>query len=335
MMPFVRSRLRAATAVAIAVATAACSGAPNAPTAPAPSDAGVVATTQPSRGTATPAPEATTISSVVDGTDVTAISLAPDLAPMDVASGFGSIWVANHRSNSVSRIDPAALDALARIEVGSGPGWFVVTEDAVWVTNQLGRGLTRIDPDTNTADVQAGGWAPCGGPALGAGYIWQVACDAGVVMRIDPATNSSLDIYEREIAIAVVDGIVYAVQPDAISTIDPATGELDKVGKGVAGILLAFDDRSAWLAAGSEIVRVTLPGGEILARVPLAGEVSLTLAGDRAWATQFGLATHEVDVSTGSVLRTLHLNQPSVAREIDGVVWVTSFDANSLSWFTP
>jgi streptogramin lyase len=321
-------RARALGLLLVPLLLSACSaGDPTvAPSVAAPATASAASTTA-----AAPTPAV----SVVDGLTITTINLGPNAAPIDVVAAFGSIWVADHRVAAVSRIDPTTLEEVARITVGSGPGWFAVTDDAVWVTNQLGRGLTRMNPSTNSADVRVGDWATCGAPVVGGGFIWQVACDAGVVMKIDPATNTSTDIYLRELGLVVIADTVYAVQADAISTIDPATGAIDRVAEGAAGFPVAIDDRSIWLARDGEIARVALPDGEVLGRIAIGGEVTLTLAGDRAWVTQFGKATHEVDTFSYAAIRTLHLDRPSVAREIDGVVWVTSFHGNSLSWFTP
>jgi DNA-binding beta-propeller fold protein YncE len=211
-----------------------------------------------------------------------------------------------------------------------------VTDDAVWITSQLGRGLSRIDPATNTADVRAGGWAPCWGPAIGADYLWQLACDAGVIMRIDLATNESTDIYADDyLGVGFVGATLVAVAPDGLERLDPATAELEPLGDKPEGLPVAFDDLAIWWASGDGIRRVSVADGAVLATVPVGGEVTVTFAGDRAWVTQFGGSVHEVDAATGAVLRTLALGLPSVAREADGVVWVTSFDSSTLSRLAP
>ena len=295
----------------------------------------VAATSSATAVAATTRPDPTATSRRVDGAEVTTMSLGANAAPIDVVAAFGSIWVADHHLGSVSRIDPATLRQVALVDVGPGPGWFAVTDDAVWVTNQMGRGLSRIDPATNSAEVGAGDWATCGAPVVGQGYIWQPACDAGVVMQIDPETRTSTDIDLRDVAVGIAGEKVFAVGAEGVWAIDPETGKVKKLGQGQSGFPVAADDTSVWLGRDAEVVRVGLPDGKVLGRVALGGDIALTLAGDRAWLTQLGMAVHEIDTRSYELVRDLHLDRPAVAREIDGVVWVTSFDGNSLSRFEP
>ena len=92
-----------------------------------------------------------------------------------------------------------------------------------------------------------------------------------------------------------------------------------------------------WLAGGDGVRRVAVDDGAALGTIKQYGETVLTLAdgSDRAWLSIFGAVLFEVDTTTTSIVRTLRLHAPSVAREIDGEVWVTSFDANSVSRFSP
>ena len=55
-------------------------------------------------------------------------------APIGVASGHGSIWVANSGDGTVSRIDAISGKVTQTIPVGGSPNSLVVTDDAVWVT---------------------------------------------------------------------------------------------------------------------------------------------------------------------------------------------------------
>ena len=284
----------------------------------------------------TAAPVSTPSVNVVDGVSVTSTSLGVSVAPIDVVSAFGSIWVAAHHQGSVIRLDPATLEPIAKIQVGSGPGWFAVTDDALWVNNQMGRGLTRVDPTTNTADVRAGMWPTCGGPLVAAGSIWQMSCDTGRIMRIDQTTYDDTDISAEGFqGLGLVDDRLIAVGPDALYEIDAASNQLTKLDTVPSGFAIGFDNSSVWLAASDGVHRIAVKNGAELGMIPLAGDMTLTFAGDRAWLTVFGDVLHEVDTTTTSIKRTLHLDSPAVAREIDGVVWVTSFAATSISRFTP
>lgn len=314
----------------VAACNEAGSGAATAvPQTPPPS-----ATTAPARPTTVPA--ATPAVTTVDGLTVTTISLGVDAAPIDVVSAFGSMWVALHHQGAVSRLDPVTLKETARIKVGSGPGWFAVTDDAVWVNSQMGHGLTQIDPAANTGDVHVGQWATCGGPLFALGSLWQPACDARQIMRIDPVQYTVVDISAGDaIGVGLVGEDMVAVGPTSLARIDQDTNELEPIGPGAEGFPVMFDDSSVWMAGANDITRISIEEGKVLGRIPLGGDTTMTATGTDAWVSQFGVAANQVDLATGKVVRTVHLDQPSVVREIDDLVWFTSFDGNLLGWFQP
>jgi streptogramin lyase len=177
--------------IAVAAQVAACGsvvsspvaspGATSVATSEASATAAVVASTKPV-GTAS--------ATEVDGMTIVKLGLAPGTYPIDVTFAFGSIWTANHHTNDVSRIDPVTMGEVARIAGGSGPGWFATTDEALWVSDQNGVGMTRIDPATNLPVASIGSDAPCNRPVVAFGMVWQPACDANVILRIDPASNA-------------------------------------------------------------------------------------------------------------------------------------------------
>lgn len=70
-----------------------------------------------------------------------------DTEAMAVAAG--SIWIPSYFHNEVLRINPAAMQVTARINVGRGPGSIVTEGQSVWVVIQTDGFLDRIDPATN------------------------------------------------------------------------------------------------------------------------------------------------------------------------------------------
>ena len=55
-------------------------------------------------------------------------------APIGVAFGAGSVWVANSGDGTVSRIDPVTGRVVRTIDVGGSPTGVAVAGDEVWVT---------------------------------------------------------------------------------------------------------------------------------------------------------------------------------------------------------
>ncbi len=286
-------------------------------------------------GVTAPTPEATPVAAKFDGVPATTLSLGKDAAPIDVIFAFGSIWTADHHQRRVTRIDPATMAVQARITVGAGPGWFVATDDALWVSSQLGRGLNRIDPITNMSDVHAGDWPTCGRGALAFGAIWQPACDAHQLMRIDLATNRSTDLSwgQRQSVVLVGDQFI-AGGPEGLSRLDADTEAWTEIG-GPAGWIMGFDGTSIWQFDDAHVLRVNPANGKTVASLDARGETNVAFEDGHALMTSpSGIA--EVDLATSKVLRTIKLGfQPFGVLEAAGYVWLTNFDGSSLIRLEP
>jgi DNA-binding beta-propeller fold protein YncE len=90
-------------------------------------------------------------------------------SPTDVATGFGSVWIADE-DGAVVRVD-ARLEAIERTyDVGGSPRGVAVSADAVWAASDDGS-VVRIDPQTHdVVSIRVGG-----APRIvdvGAGEVW-------------------------------------------------------------------------------------------------------------------------------------------------------------------
>ena len=54
-------------------------------------------------------------------------------APFGVATGAGSVWIANNCEGIVSRMDPETGEVVATVETGYFPKWLAVGRGYVWV----------------------------------------------------------------------------------------------------------------------------------------------------------------------------------------------------------
>jgi len=295
------------------------------PTAAIATTAAVAATAAP-----TAQPEPKPVKAMFDGVPATSLSLGRDDAPIDVAFAFGSIWTADHHQNRVTRIDPATMAVQARVDVGSGPGWFVVADDGLWVSNQLGRGLSRIDAVSNTSTVRAGDWATCWRGAFAFGAIWQPACDAHQLMRIDPTANHATDVDfgDRQSVVLAGDKLITG-GPDGLSRLDPASQTFTEIG-GPAGAVMGFDGRAVWLLDDAHVLRVNPSNGNTLASFDTPAEIGLGFRDDHALLSIAGQLS-EIDLATSKAVRTIKLGfQPFAVLDAAGYVWLTNFDGNSL-----
>jgi YVTN family beta-propeller protein len=124
-------------------------------------------------------------------------------SPQSLATGGGSLWVANHDAATVTRIDLASGKVLADIPVPSEPHRVAYGAGAAWVGNWHDNSVSRIDPASNRvigAPIPIGSHH-AGNLVVGAGSVWVTSdyrVDAApgdvVVVRIDPQTNRAVEM---------------------------------------------------------------------------------------------------------------------------------------------
>jgi len=125
-------------------------------------------------------------------------------APLSLAVGDGSVWVANHDAHTVTRMDAVTGQVIANITVPSEPHRIAFGEGAVWVANWHINSVTRIDPQTNqvVGEPIPIGFHHAGNMAAGLGSVWvtsdyrspvDAAPEDVVLVRIDPQTNQAVE----------------------------------------------------------------------------------------------------------------------------------------------
>ncbi|HSC21319.1 MAG TPA: serine/threonine-protein kinase [Solirubrobacterales bacterium] len=108
--------------------------------------------------------------------------------PAGLVVADGLVWVANSRSGTVSRVDPATRQLLGDpIEVGGHPGGIDAGTSAVWVANAADDTVTKIDFGSSEPDGDpiAVGPEP-GAVAVGGEAVWVANNGDGTVTRIEP-----------------------------------------------------------------------------------------------------------------------------------------------------
>jgi hypothetical protein len=279
---------------------------------------------------ATATPAATTL----DGLSAQRLSLGPDAAPIAVTEAFGSMWVADIHANDVRRFEPTTMRRLARIPV-PGAAWFAVADGALWVTSQTGTGISRIDPATNTVVAHVGDVAPCGAPVVAFDSLWQAACDADVILRMDPVGNAIVDTIPAQghTFLVLAAGRLITVGPEGLASLDPQTGAFTTIG-GQAAVGVDFitsDGTTVWVKNTAGVARLDPADGRTLAAISAPQAQAISFAGDHAWLTVTGQGALEIDLATNKVTRTIPvLPFPLVPLEAGGALWVTDFDSSVL-----
>jgi YVTN family beta-propeller protein len=270
--------------------------------------------------------------SVVDSVSVGA-------RPGQIASGSGSLWVANLDDKTVSRIDPATRSVVRYLPVGDTPTGLAAGTNAVWVVGSdpthPSVTVRRIDPqfDTVAQPTRIDNVVP-GGPgsvATGGNAVW-VAPSSGLLSRLDPTTSRivhEVDPNAGPSAVAIGAGAVWAADSDAdtVTRVDP-TGLLtpitvgqgpSAIAVGAGGVWVAdtLDDKVVRIDPGTRAVTTTIPVGQAPAGVAVgAGSVWVANSGD-------GTVTR-IDAATGNIVKTIKVGgSPQSLAVADGRVWVT------------
>jgi YVTN family beta-propeller protein len=218
-------------------------------------------------------------------------------APYHVIAAFGSIWVSNHRSSSVSRIDPTTNEVIERVNVGIQPGGLLAAAGSVWVANYGANTVNRIDPATNdSVPFETGDGLTCGTPAFAGGLIWVGQCDEGVTAGLDPESGTVTQTIE-------------------------------------AAGMPAGDGDELWLSWDHRLVRYDPGTGQEVAEVSLGSEPIaswMSFTEDRLWFSYGVGSTGDgrvaaIDLATGLAETVGHVGSVPAGPVVDeGIVWVLS-----------
>jgi DNA-binding SARP family transcriptional activator/DNA-binding beta-propeller fold protein YncE len=271
-------------------------------------------------------------------------------APSALTVADNSVWVANYRDATVTRIDRATGHSVT-IPVGGHPTGIAALGDAVWVWTLEGL-LVPIDPRYDSAgkplsfaaEIAGARGSEIGPQTLGgrvtagAGFLW-IAAPPTTVIRVDAATprNRLPPIVPDEGvqgAISYHDGQVWVAGAYEVFPITAETGIPD-TGASVGVVRdLAFGAGSLWVVSGgpahvggvSQALRRLDPHtGLVQATIPVGSDpVAVAVAGGSVWVAARTDGTIErVDPKTNRVVDTIAVGAKPIALapEDDGV-WV-------------
>src|SRR5687768_15029502 len=85
---------------------------------------------------------------------------------------------------------PIDKAATATVEVKGYPDWLEVAFDSVWVSNPRAGVVQRIDPATNKIVAEVKVNRPVAAMASGFGSVWVASRADKAIIRIDPKTNT-------------------------------------------------------------------------------------------------------------------------------------------------
>jgi DNA-binding SARP family transcriptional activator/ABC-type transport system substrate-binding protein len=250
-------------------------------------------------------------------------------APAALASGMGSLWVADASGATVSRIDPETGNVVDRIHVAGEPGSIVAGGGAIWVASTVGGTISRIDPDTDTVTQSVGlGGASAAAVAFGGGSLWVADPTDQTLIELEPRMGSvrrtwTLDL--RPTTLAVGDGVVWVGDYTAnlVEQIAAGSGETlstTHVGNGPAALASVAD--GVWVANALDgtVSRIDSRTAAITATLPVGGSpTALVAAGRSVWAAlQYSGTVVRIDSRRRRVTAAIHVGGAPASLAADG-----------------
>jgi YVTN family beta-propeller protein len=252
--------------------------------------------------------------------------------PSAIASGAGSLWIADAADGTVSRVDPETLHVLT-IPVGGGPTAVTVAYGSVWVANSLDRTVSRIPTDTNKLQVIPVGNGPRALTA-GLGGIWVANGVDSTVSRIDPTNgkvSAPIPVGAAPTGLAVAEGSLW-VTSEATSRVlrlDPSGRILNTVEVGNAPSAIASSADSLWVANAQDgtVSRVDPEAGSVVDTIPTGTNPrALAVNQGAVWVANADDGTlTEIDIATGDLDRRIELaSSPIAIASAGGSIWATT-----------
>jgi YVTN family beta-propeller protein len=254
--------------------------------------------------------------------------------PSAAAVGAGSVWVANRRDGTVSRVD-ADTRQITTIDVGGDPSALAFGGGSLWVTSAERRGVAQIDPGTNRVlrTIPVGNTP--GGVAVAFGAVWVATAVDGTVTRIDLARGrptKAIAVGASPTAIAAGAGALWVASEasGSVVRIEAGSGRVVNainVGNGPGAV--AFGEGAVWVANRQDgtVSRIDPATNVVTETVRVGSEPKAIAAGEGGvWVANGGEGTlTRIDPDARRVSKTIDIGgSPSALVVADGSVWPTA-----------
>jgi YVTN family beta-propeller protein len=283
---------------------------------------------------------------------VVAILLARNGAAPTVPTAPAVVLAPNH----AVRIDPATYELVAAVPVGTDPAAVASGAGSVWVANRQDGTVTVVDPDTNQVQqtIPASGSGPVGqggpGLAFASGSLWLASATRRQVARVELGADATpIPVGASPIAIAAApdaDDVWVAARTQSggglVARIDALTNQVHptvRLPYPPSGLAITPDGRTIWVAtpADKAIRRIDTGAGRVVKGIELPQVPDQAAYGDGAvWVTSStGNAVLRINAAT-SKARTIPVgNGPSGIAFGPDRVWVANSQDGTVSAIDP
>ena len=273
--------------------------------------------------------------------------------PVGLSAGFGSVWVADHREETVSRIDPSTNRVTRSIRLGVFPADLAAGLGGVWVPVLEGFRLARVDPRTNRETASFPGIFTQA--ITGAGSVWALHFEEGTrdwggdwkgrtVVRIDPRTNKIVARIRfrnvlGNVGIAFGEGAVWvATGQRSIARIDPdANQAVARIAVNGVPETLAVGEGAVWAAlSDGRVARIDPDRNRVVATIRTGTYLNYVAVGAGAvWAGNVNDIVNstlsKIDPTTNRVVSTISIcDGPQGLLVAFGDVWVGCFESSQV-----
>ncbi|MFN2594382.1 MAG: hypothetical protein ABR579_05780 [Actinomycetota bacterium] len=133
--------------------------------------------------------------------------------PTDLAPGSGSLWVANSRAGTVTRIDPDTGVVTQQIDVSGSPTDTEAGSGFQWVANTGLSAVQQIDPSTNeVSTISVGSRGKPLSISVGQGAVWVVVQgDKLIRVGIHSHRTSTVSLVHQPYDVAAREGAVWVL----------------------------------------------------------------------------------------------------------------------------
>ena len=262
--------------------------------------------------------------------------------PAAVASGDGSLWVADADRGVVTRIDAGSRKRLATIRVGRDPGAIAVAADGVWVANRPEGTLSLISSHTNQVVRTVRVGRSVDGVCAGAGVVWAVASADHAVMRFNAASGrrvATVRLSSQPSRVACTDDAIWVTSATAgnvteISARANTAVRTIQVGPGASAVAATAD--GVWVVNPLEgtVSRVDPGRGVVTATVAVGaddGPSEIAVGRDAVWvSSEFRGAVTRIDPEGATIAEELDVgDRPRGLAVSNGALWVAVGDTGA------
>ncbi|HSS74346.1 MAG TPA: hypothetical protein VLK53_12355 [Gaiellaceae bacterium] len=265
-------------------------------------------------------------------------------SPGGATAAFGSVWVANDRSGTLARIDPATNRVTRRVRLK--PGLFSVAHGfgALWVVNYDTGTLARVDPRSGRVRSLRVGGTPFDVVAA-FGRVWVTAWEAGKLVEVDPSplrVVRRIAIGPRPTGLHVAGSALwvgFGRSATEIARLDPTSGKVERVPVGVrAPSWFVAGASGLWIQAADNVL-IHVEDGHVVDRLTFGRTLAQgALAPDGTlWIPDKEQnVVYRVDPGTARVLGSFAAGPGAfLALRAYGSMWVTSYAGADVWRFRP